>query len=238
MVNLRTEKIPCILCNKQLATGTRSYKELFICSECQAYFCPDCKQAVKDYDLCPAARLLGVKEHGLTFKKKEPFDATSTKTIKILEPQMLDSTKVKILSDTTHKKPIEIIGSDIVKIPAKTIPIKKTRIDITHKNKTRKQLSFDLSVPDVMKAGTMRNQVITISNKSKSVHNGCFEIRRIEDGIIKLLSIQGVKISPNEKLKFKPAIKLDRTGSNILEFVLMNRIGRTLLKEEKKVSVY
>ena len=177
-------------------------------------------------------------EHGLTFKKKEPFDATSTKTIKILEPQMLDSTKVKILSDTTQKKPIEIMGSDIVKIPPKTIPIKKTRIDLTNKNKTRKQLSFDLSVPDVMKAGTMKNQVITIRNNSKSIHNGCFEIRRIEDGINKLLSIQGVKISPNEQLKFKPAIKLDRIGSNVLEFVLMNRIGRTLLKEEKKVSVY
>ncbi|MBY8994809.1 MAG: transglutaminase domain-containing protein [Candidatus Heimdallarchaeota archaeon] len=177
-------------------------------------------------------------EHGLTFKKKEPFDATSNKTIKILEPQMLDSSKVKILSETTKKKSIEIMGSDLVKLPSKTITNKKTRIDLPKKSRQLKQLSFDLSIPDIMKAGTMKNQVITIRNNSKSVHNGCFEIRRIEDGIIKLLSIQGVKISPNEQLKFKPAIKLDRTGSNTLEFVLMNRIGRTLQKEEKKVSVY
>jgi hypothetical protein len=177
-------------------------------------------------------------EHGLTFKKKEPFDATSTKTIKILEPQMLDSSKVKILSEPTKKKSVEIMGPAIIKLPSKTIPIKKTRIDLPKKSRQLKQLSFDLSIPDIMKAGTMKNQVITIRNNSKDVHNGCFEIRRIEDGIIKLLSIQGVKISPNEQLKFKPAIKLDRVGSNTLEFVLMNRIGRTLQKEEKKVSVY
>jgi len=64
------------------------------------------------------------------------------------------------------------------------------------------------------------------------------DFQRIDNGIIKLLSIQGLKISPNEQLKFKPAIRLDRIGSNTLEFVLMNRIGRTLRKEEKKVSVY
>jgi hypothetical protein len=177
-------------------------------------------------------------EHGLTFKKKEPFNESSTKTIKILEPQLLDSRKVKILSEKPVRKPIKIKDSDVVKIPAKAIPIKKTRITMSGKKKVSKQFSFELTVPDIMKAGTMKNQAIIIRNNSETVLNGCFEIRRIDDGIIKLLSIQGLKISAKDKMNFKPAIKLDRTGSNTLEFVLMNRIGRTLQKEEKKVSVY
>ena len=173
-------------------------------------------------------------EHGLTFKREEPFNESSAKTIKILEPQVLDTTKVKILTE----KSVEIKESEIVKIPTKTIPIKKSRITMTSKVSSQKQFSFELSVPDIMKAGTMQNQVIIIQNNSQEILNGCFEIRRIDNGIIKLLSIQGLKISPNEQLKFKPAIRLDRIGSNTLEFVLMNRIGRTLRKEEKKVSVY
>jgi len=105
VVNLRTEKIPCILCNKQLATGTRSYKELFICSECQAYFCPDCKQAVKDYDLCPAARLLGAKEHELKFIKILPPKPVQTTAQTIIKKD--EKPTVKILP----KKGIKILDS-------------------------------------------------------------------------------------------------------------------------------
>ncbi|TET31177.1 MAG: hypothetical protein E3J70_02800 [Candidatus Heimdallarchaeota archaeon] len=105
VVNLRTEKIPCILCNKQLATGSRSYKELFICSECQAYFCPDCKQAVKDYDLCPAARLLGVKEHELKFIKILPPKPVQTIAQTIIKED--EKPTVKILP----KKGIKILDS-------------------------------------------------------------------------------------------------------------------------------
>ncbi len=177
-------------------------------------------------------------EHGLTFKKEEPFNESSAKTIKILEPQVLDSTKVKILSEKLQKKPVEIAESDVVKIPAKPISSSKSRITMTSRQESLKQLSFELTIPDIMKAGTMKNQVINIRNNSQTILNGCFEIRRIDNGIIKLLSIQGIKIPPNEHLKFKPAIRLDRKGSNTLEFVLLNRIGRTLQKEEKKVSVF
>jgi len=105
VVNLRTEKIPCILCNKQLATGTRSTKELFICSECQAYFCPDCKQAVKDYELCPAARLLGVKDHELKFIKILPPKPVQTDTQTVVREE--EKSTVKILP----KKRIKILDS-------------------------------------------------------------------------------------------------------------------------------
>ena len=105
VVNLRTEKIPCILCNKELATGTRSYKELYICSECQAYFCPDCKEAVKDYEFCPAARLLGVKEHELKFIKILPPKPIQTTTQAVVKND--EKTTVKILP----KKKVKILES-------------------------------------------------------------------------------------------------------------------------------
>ncbi len=102
VVNLRTEKIPCILCNKQLATGARSHKELFICSVCQAYFCPDCKQAIKDYEFCPAARLLGVQEHELKF-------------IKILPPKLIQSTTQTVVNED-QKSTVKILPKKQVKI--------------------------------------------------------------------------------------------------------------------------
>ena len=47
-------------------------KELYICSVCQAYFCPSCLKAVQNYSACPAARLLGVGEHELKYLKILP----------------------------------------------------------------------------------------------------------------------------------------------------------------------
>jgi len=82
---------------------------MLICAECQAYFCPECLQAIKNYSFCPAARLLGVKEHELKFIKLLPpktnFDLNisdenrKAKTIKILP-----SKSVKVLEDSDKKK--------------------------------------------------------------------------------------------------------------------------------------
>lgn len=82
---------------------------MLICAECQAYFCLDCLHAIKDYSFCPAARLLGVKEHELKFIKLLPpkpnFDlnindeSKKTKTIKILP-----SRSIKVLEEHDKKK--------------------------------------------------------------------------------------------------------------------------------------
>ncbi|NHJ48016.1 MAG: hypothetical protein FK733_09530 [Asgard group archaeon] len=103
MVNLQTENIRCILCNKHLDVMAPSVKELTICGECQAYFCPTCLTAIRNYDLCPAASLLGVGDHELRFVKLLPpkqaphtsrvvHQNETSKTIKII-----DKKKVKIL---------------------------------------------------------------------------------------------------------------------------------------------
>ena len=109
VVNLRTERIRCILCNKNLEYAVKTTHELFICAECQAYFCPDCRKAVINYPKCPAARLLGVTDHELKFIKilpPKPMQITghvqeqnNTKSVKILPKN-----KIKILDDDDKKE--------------------------------------------------------------------------------------------------------------------------------------
>ncbi len=100
LVNLRTENIRCILCNKQLSFFLNSNNELFICSVCQAYFCPECLDAIKNYRLCPAARLLGVNEHELKFLKMLPSRPIET-TGQIVQNNQSET--VKILPRKTVK---------------------------------------------------------------------------------------------------------------------------------------
>ena len=78
-------------------------KELFICSECQAYFCPDCLRAVENYSSCPAARLLGVKEHEL-------------KCLKILPPKPLLSSAQLIPAPIEKKSSVKILPKKSVKV--------------------------------------------------------------------------------------------------------------------------
>ncbi|MGC9778343.1 MAG: hypothetical protein HZR80_03790 [Candidatus Heimdallarchaeota archaeon] len=93
MVNLRTENIRCILCNKQLSLFLNSNNKLFICSVCQAYFCPECLDAIKNYQLCPAARLLGASEHELKFLKMLPSRPLET-TGQIVQNNQSETVKI------------------------------------------------------------------------------------------------------------------------------------------------
>ncbi|TFF88274.1 MAG: hypothetical protein EU549_03340 [Promethearchaeota archaeon] len=104
MANLRTEKIRCILCNKNLEYAIQQTEQLYICAKCQAYFCNDCRKAVLDYPECPAASLLGVKDHKLKFVKILPF----YKNNQLLNPKKSNKTSIKILSD----KKIQIINDE------------------------------------------------------------------------------------------------------------------------------
>ncbi len=60
----------------------------------------------------------------------------------------------------------------------------------------------------------------------------------MNNGIIKLRSINGLLVDSLAELKLKPKIFLDFPGTNNLEFVFMNRIGRTLVKKETNVSLF
>ncbi len=111
VVNLRTEKIRCILCNKHLAVLAQSTKELHICAECQAYFCPDCLKAIRNYDLCPAASLLGVNDHKL-------------RILKMLPPKIMQNTK-QVAQIEEPPKTVKIITKKNVKILDKSTKIKE-----------------------------------------------------------------------------------------------------------------
>lgn len=102
VVNLRTEKIRCILCNKHLDVIAPSTKELHICAECQAYFCPDCLHAIRNYDLCPAASLLGVNDHEL-------------RILKMLPPKVMQNTR-QVAQKEEPPKTVKIITKKNVKI--------------------------------------------------------------------------------------------------------------------------
>ncbi len=84
----------------------RDGKELFICSECQAYFCSDCLRAVENYSACPAARLLGAKEHALKFLKILPPKPIFSNN-SLLQNRPLKQSTVKILP----KKSIKVLDS-------------------------------------------------------------------------------------------------------------------------------
>lgn len=101
---MKTEQIRCILCNKHLDLLMKDGKELFLCSECQAYFCPSCLNAVKNYQSCPAARLLGVKDHAPKFLKILPPKPVDNKEASSTE----NSPKVKILP----RKKVKILKND------------------------------------------------------------------------------------------------------------------------------
>ncbi|MBD3190366.1 MAG: hypothetical protein GF308_06965 [Candidatus Heimdallarchaeota archaeon] len=102
MVELKTEQIRCALCNKKLDFWFQKEKELNICGECQAYFCPTCLQAIKDCIYCPAAPLRGAKEHKL-------------RLVKILPPKLPPSA---LTTDNGQKS-----GRTIRFLPRKTIQI-------------------------------------------------------------------------------------------------------------------
>lgn len=108
VVNFRTEKIRCILCNKHLDIMAPSLKELHICAECQAYFCPDCLRAIRDYDRCPAASLLGVNDHQLRILKMLP-----PKTIQNARKVIHKDEAPKTVKIVNKKKNVKILDKKI-----------------------------------------------------------------------------------------------------------------------------
>jgi len=128
MVNLRTETIRCILCNHEIDYSSQKKEELYICAECQAYFCQKCREAVRGYESCPAARLLGVKEHKLKFIKLLPP--------KVLLSQMNGATvPVSREEKTNQKARVKILSEPSVKIIDKDDNNKKS----SSKGKARKK---------------------------------------------------------------------------------------------------
>ncbi|NHJ40964.1 MAG: hypothetical protein FK731_13115 [Asgard group archaeon] len=154
------------------------------------------------------------------------------KTIKILEPTLTVSNKVKIIDE---KKTQE----SVIKLKKQMEDKKLTSLlEMPKGNNSVKPISIQGNFPDVLKDGLLENHSIYLINNTDSTQRGCFEIRLIEDGIIKLLTLQGVKIPPKGTLQLKPKLQLYKEGINNLSLVYLNRIGRSITSEVKQLSVY
>ncbi|MBN1331177.1 MAG: hypothetical protein JXA54_17025 [Candidatus Heimdallarchaeota archaeon] len=165
--------------------------------------------------------------------RKKPTIAVVDRTVKIIESKITVSNKVKIIDN----EPIITPKYQFSTRPSESI--KSIKLTSQKYNKeTSQPVSIICEIPDVLKDDQMRNQEIVLRNNSEEILRGCFEIRLIEDGIVKLLSYQGLKIPLKGEIKVKPKLQLDKVGSNQIQFVFQNRIGRVIAKEEKKITVF
>ena len=164
---------------------------------------------------------------------KKPTITVMDKTVKIIESKIIESNKVKIIDN-------EPIITPKYQIPPSNLESSKIKLNNNKqkKSETSQPVSIICEIPDVLKDGQMKKQVIMLRNNSENIQRGCFEIRLIEDGIIKLLSYQGLKIPSKGEIPIKPRLQLDKVGSNQIQFVFQNRIGRTIAKKEKKITVF
>jgi len=159
-----------------------------------------------------------------------------SKNIRIIEPTVID----------THKSSTQVIESSKVKIlnveekiPShKDIVLLKKKNITTEKKKEKKSLEISIDMPDVAKRDSLFQPIIKLKNNSENVISGSFEIRETQNDILKLIAIYGKKISANSQVIIKPKIKLALKGTNELEFVFLNRIGRNLAKAKNTISIY
>ncbi len=163
--------------------------------------------------------------------RKKPTITVMDKTVKIIESKIIESSKVKIIDNEQLAIKAPQPSSDSSKII-------KLNNNKQKANDAIRPISISCEIPDVLKDGQMKNQVIRLQNNLGEIQRGCFEIRLLEDGIIKLLTYQGLKLPSKGEVTVKPKLKLDKVGSNQLEFIFQNRIGRTLAKLDKKITVF
>ncbi|MBD3190365.1 MAG: hypothetical protein GF308_06960 [Candidatus Heimdallarchaeota archaeon] len=187
--------------------------------------------------------------YGNEHQRKESTNQLET-SVRILEPkklsekeltvQIIDFSKRKAESHVKpqqqnkeknqEKEKIKLIAPSegIIKVPQKK----------GHNQSPREKFDLKVSVPDVIRAQSIIHPSIELRNPSEHIMRGCFEIRLLQDGIIKLLSCQGIIVPPEKRKQFSPKIKLDLPGINELTFIFTNRIGRRLVRVDKKISVY
>jgi hypothetical protein len=155
------------------------------------------------------------------------------KTIKIIEPQVVKavkSNKVKIIGDSLSDKE-SIITLKSSKKTSDSVRVPKPK-------GSSKMVTMKIALPDLIKDGLLKNHDIQLINTSESTQRGCFEIRTSEDGVTKVLLFQGVKIPPKGNWKFKPNIQLQKEGITNLQFIFINRIGRSIISETKQLSIF
>ena len=159
-----------------------------------------------------------------------------TNKVKIIEPKTIDYSKIITHTVAINKVKIldgnEEVNNEVVKI------VKDSKIKLESKNNSKKDFDLEINLPDIVRKGVYTRPNILLRNNLNKRTEGCLEIRQKNNGIIKLRSINGLLVDSLAELKLKPKIFLDFPGTNNLEFVFMNRIGRTLAKTEMNVSLF
>ncbi len=158
----------------------------------------------------------------------------TNKTVKIINPQIFDSSKIK--PKVIEQSKIKIID-ECVKHDADLVKIPKTE-SIVISEKKKKMFEIKVEIPDAIKQGTSFKPQIILINHSENTLTGCCEIREFVDGIIKIRSFIGKKIPPNSQRTIRPTISLDTIGMSELEFTYSNRIGRVLARITELISLY
>ncbi|MFW9923181.1 MAG: hypothetical protein ACFFDW_07855, partial [Candidatus Thorarchaeota archaeon] len=97
---------------------------------------------------------------------------------------------------------------------------------------------IEVDMPDAIKKDQLLKPRISIKNNSTTIQLACFEIRQKINDIIKVLEIEGIKLKSQKEIELAPKLALTSPGIYELEFVILNRIGRTLVKESKNISIY
>jgi hypothetical protein len=164
-------------------------------------------------------------------KSKLKPTSTKIKTIKILEPTVVKTNKVKIIGEDSIKDSVISLKQQINKKSPEVLSLHKS-------TSISKFIQINAKIPDLVKDGLINKQDILLHNSSDVTQRGCFEIRSIDENVINLLYFQGVKIPPKGNLKIKPKVQLHKEGINNLYLVFTNRIGRNLANKSIQLSVY
>lgn len=159
-----------------------------------------------------------------------------SKNIRIIEPTVIDTQKS--LTQVIECSKIKILNIEEKTPSHKDIVLLKKKNISTEKKKEEKLFEISVDMPDAAKRDSLFQPIIKLTNNSGSVISGSFEIRETQNDILKLIAIYGKKISANSQVIIKPKIRLVLKGSNELEFVFLNRIGRNLAKTKSTISIY
>ena len=165
--------------------------------------------------------------------KATASQALSNNTVKIIEPQLFDFSK--ITPKVIEQSKIKILEEKEEKLVVLKITKPKP---IIVSGKKQKMLELSVELPDAVKQGAIFRPKIFLQNNSENQLIGCCEIRELVSGISKIRSIVGKKIPAKALKNLRPSICLDSIGKTELEILFSNRIGRVLARTKVSISLY
>ena len=163
-------------------------------------------------------------------------NSNKSTNIRIIEPKIIDS-KTSIAKKITNNK-VKILDIEDKQFSHnKLVHLNPQKITINGLKKKR-NLEILVDIPDAVKRESLFQPIIQLRNHSEKELIGSFELREINNEVIRLLAIFGKKIEAGSKAIVKPKIRLPNQGTSILEFAFLNRIGRTLAKTTYTISTF